>query len=212
MKNYEFNNFINAVKDAFPKFNPHSEVILNGWKQALGDATLDEAKAAVVRYVAEKSSKFEPQPREIAEILEGIRKNRGYVCAPVGDLEPDYDIRYQKLDQENGEKSWLVPHYAAVWRLIQRDYWPFVQNIYHPTHEEFRECMKRWCLQKYGREKFFLSDNDIRSLGEEERKKFEAEVMAVIRGGIMVKTFGKSEKIFPAMISLHNDARERASL
>ena len=38
MKNYEFNNWIEAVKAAFPKFNPTSEMQLAGWKEALGDA------------------------------------------------------------------------------------------------------------------------------------------------------------------------------
>ena len=49
MKNYEFNNWIEAVKAAFPKFNPTSEMKLAGWKEALGDARLDEEKEEVVR-------------------------------------------------------------------------------------------------------------------------------------------------------------------
>ncbi len=193
MKNYEFNNFINAVKDAFPKFNPYSDVILSGWKVALGDATLDEAKAAIVRYVAEKSSKFEPQPREISDILEVIRKNRGYVTEPVGEVEPDYDIKYQKLDKENGDMNWLVPHYSEVWRLIQQDKWRFVQNISAPTHEEFRECMRRWCLERYGREKFCLSDNDIAQMSVAEQEKLKSGMQAVWGG--FKKGFEKGERV-----------------
>ena len=178
MKNYEFNNFINAIKEAFPKFNPYSDVVLSGWKQALGDATLDEAKAAVVRYVAEKSSKFEPQPKEISDILEVIRKNRGYVTPSSSEnVEPDYDIKYQKIDKENGDMNWLVSHYAEVWRLIQKDCFPFVQNIYHPTHEEFRECMKRWCVRGFGRENFCLSDNEIAKMTPVEQESVRKEAI-----------------------------------
>lgn len=182
MKNYEFNNFINAVKEAFPKFNPYSDVILAGWKQALGDATLDEAKAAVVRYVAEKSSKFEPQPKEISDILDIIRKNRGYVTHSTDEkVEMDYDIKYQKLDKENGEMNWLVPHYSEVWRLIQQDRFPFVQNIYHPTHEEFRECMRRWCMRRHGRENFCLSDNEIAKMNPVEQDNIRKEAIACLK-------------------------------
>lgn len=93
MKNYEFNNWIEAVKAAFPKFNPTSEMQLAGWKEALGDATLDEAKAAVVRYIAENSSRYEPQPKEIREILKAIKSQRPLAYQSPGELVEDMPER-----------------------------------------------------------------------------------------------------------------------
>ena len=102
MKNYEFNNWIESVKTAFPKFNPTGEMQLAGWKEALGDATLDEAKSAVVKYIAENSSRYEPQPKDVAEILKTIKSQRTLAYQPPGELVEDMPERRFHVDIAKG--------------------------------------------------------------------------------------------------------------
>lgn len=93
MKNYELNNWFESVKSAFPRFNPTSDLQVSGWKEALGDATLDEAKSAVVKYIAENSSRYEPQPKDIAEILKVIKSQRVPAYQSPGQIVEDLPER-----------------------------------------------------------------------------------------------------------------------
>lgn len=120
MKNYEFNNWIEAVKAAFPKFNPTSEMQLAGWKEALGDATLDEAKAAVVKYIAENSSRYEPQPKEIRENLKAIKSQRTLAYQSPGELVEDLPERRFREDIALGRCRHNLYCYRDADELVRR--------------------------------------------------------------------------------------------
>jgi hypothetical protein len=89
MKSYEFNSWVEFCKGAFPNFNPtRSEITRLAWQKVLQSYSLDEAKNAITQYVVDKSAKFEPQPKEIAELL---KANKSYevINEPVGEIRAD---------------------------------------------------------------------------------------------------------------------------
>jgi hypothetical protein len=172
MKNFELNNWIEFVRGAFPKFNPlSSQLMMEAWQEVLKYATLDQAKLAVRQYILEISSKYEPQPKDIKELLKANKPNViDLTIKEEKKCELDYDLRYQKLDKEQGNMHWLVPHYQEVWREIQQGKYPFVRDCRSPSHEEFREAMKRYAQNKWGRWYFCESENDIKAMTPEQQE------------------------------------------
>lgn len=168
-------------------FAEQNSVRVEAWEKAFEGFYLRDVLDAIdVHYV--KKSRTRPNIAQIKAIMNvaGIHAEQEMAKAKSEKNEPDYDTRYQQLDKENGDMNWLVPHYSEVWRRIKADYYPFVANIYHPTHEEFRECMRRWCVEKYGRPYFCESDNDIKNMTPEERRQLEQQALATIRQGFPV--------------------------
>lgn len=164
MKNYEFNNWIASVKEAFPKFNPTGEIQLAGWKAALGDATLDEAKAALVRYVAEVSSRYEPQPKDISGILEAVKKQR-IKPEEFGEAKPDCPLARMKRDIELGTCRHNLYHYQRALKLLNR------REV-----ADFDEGLRESCRRMCGRDYEFPSKNDLAKNGLDKAKVKPAEV------------------------------------
>ena len=188
-----------TTDEAILQYAKENSAKLEMWKEAFAGFYLRDVLDTIDDYFAHKNNKTPPRIAQIKAMLNAANIHaEDKICGKNPPVEPDYDIRYMKLDKENGDMNWLTPHYARVLQLIRQDYWPFVQNIYHPTHEEFRECLKRWSWQKYGREFFCLSKNQIDQMTPEQKKKVEGDALSVIRGGMTVKTFGKSGGITTA--------------
>lgn len=172
MKHYEYENWVQFVKGAFPNFDPStSELMMSAWQEVLKYVTLEQAKLAVRQYIIEVSSKFAPQPKDIKELLKANKPNViDLTIKEEKKCELDYDLRYQKLDKEQGNMHWLVPHYQEVWREIQQGKYPFVRDCRSPSHEEFREAMKRYAQNKWGRWYFCESENDIKAMTPEQQE------------------------------------------
>ena len=191
MRKNDFNDWVNFVRTAFPSFNPlASDLMLEAWQEVLKNASLEQAKIAVRQYVVEKSSKYEPQPKEIAEILKANKPNVIDLTEETEKArELDYDLRYQQLDKENGDMSWLVPHYQQVWVEIKDGKYPFVQDKLNPTHEEFREALKRFSQVRWGRWWFCESKNQIDAMTPEEQEKLRKKCEETLRFLFSPKTF-----------------------
>lgn len=178
MKRMEVKHFEEFTRKYYPNFKLANDELVSTWVSELARFPLKGCERGIAIYYARSKTRYEPTLAQLKELLE---ENEVKPLEPTEKVEPDYGLKYQKLDKENGDMNWLVPHYSEVWRQIKRDRWPFVVNIYHPTHEEFRECMKRWSRAKFGREYFCLSDNDIEKLDGEEKKALE-QGAAAFRG------------------------------
>ena len=174
-----------TTDDAILQYAERNREKLEMWHKAFEGYYLRDVLDVIDEYFAKKNNKTPPRIAQIRALLhaQGIYDRRETVPAVQENRVPDYDTKYQQLDKANGDMNWLVPHYSEVWRRIKQDRYPFVANIYHPTHEEFRECMCRWCLEKYGRPHFCESDNDIKNMMPEERRQLEQQALATIRQG-----------------------------
>lgn len=160
MKNFEFKNWIESVKLAFPRFNPTSDLQLSGWKEALGDATLDEAKNAVVKYIAENSSKYEPQPKDIAEILKTIKNQRLPDCQPQEQFVADYPEKRFHEDIALGTCHHNLYCYRDASVMLKNG-----------EVSDFEEGLKLSCRRRTAargeepRDFEFPSDNDLKEAG-----------------------------------------------
>lgn len=165
---------------------------LDMWREAFEGYLLRDVLDTIDDYFAHKNNKTPPRISQIKAMLNasGIHAKEEITRQEVVKAEPDYDVKYQRLDKENGDMNWLVPHYTIVWRLIKQDRFPFVHNIKHPTHEEFRECMRRWCFEKYGKYNFCASDNDIKNMTYSERLALETSCKEIIKKFIPLKIQG----------------------
>ena len=89
MRQLEFESWVQFVRGAFANFNPaKSELMMDAWKEALKGAGLEQAKTAVKQYVVEVSSKFEPQPKDIKNIIEANKPEE--VVASADRVELDF--------------------------------------------------------------------------------------------------------------------------
>jgi hypothetical protein len=156
MQKYEFNNWVEFVKGVFPNFNPaKSELMLDAWKEVIKNHTLDQAKTAVKQYVVEKSSKFEPQPKEIADILKA-NKPVDKVVEEVGGVIQDYaDKRF---------------HDDIVLGVCRHNLY-----IYRQTYKTYnrinQELLEEVCMQRTGKPAEFPSDEELRASGFDPKAK-----------------------------------------
>lgn len=157
-------------EDDFLKACRGMETRIQAWKEAFENFLLYDVLKAIDHYYVKKSSKTRPNIAQITAILHESGSRPDLYKGPVEKVEPDVDIKMVMIDNENGEMNWLVPHYSAVWDLIRINYFPFVADINNPTHEEFRDCMKRWSRQQFGRDYFCLNAKQISELSTEEQE------------------------------------------
>lgn len=177
MKRMEVKHFEEFMRKYYPNFKLANDELISTWVSELARFPLRDCERAITVYYAHSKTRYEPTLGQLKEILEA---NEVKTSEPMEKVEPDYDIRYQKLDKENGEMNWLVPHYATVWRLVKIGRFPFVREALHPTYEEFRECMKRWCWENYNRAHFCLSENELKAMSKLEQEEKLREALAVI--------------------------------
>jgi hypothetical protein len=156
------NEFLQACKGQEKK--------IEAWREAFEEYPLYEVSKAINHFYVKKSSKTRPNIAQLMAILQETNATKELEEIKTEKVELPFWLKYQQQDRETGDMSWLVPHYQIVGRLIEQDYFPFVQNIYHPTYEDFRECMKRWSFETYGREYFVESDNQFNALPLEVQK------------------------------------------
>lgn len=152
MKNFEINTWIEFVKSAFPNFNPtSSQLMMEAWQGVLRYYTLDEAKKAVTQYVVEKSAKYEPQPKEIAEILK-VNKSFEPVNEVVGDVKEDEpEVRFHQ-DIELGIARHNLYIYRAAHKLVSEG-------------KDWNEALEEVCLKRCGTRAEFPSKNELKAKG-----------------------------------------------
>jgi len=157
-------------EDEFLRACQGQEKKIEAWREAFDEYPLYEVSKAINHFYVKKSSKTRPNIAQLTAILQETNATKETAEKPVEKVELPFWLKFQQQDRETGDMSWLVPHYQIVGRLIVQDYFPFVQNIYNPTYEDFRACMKRWSVETYGREYFVESDNQFKALPPEVQK------------------------------------------
>lgn len=148
---------------------------IQAWKDAFEEYPLFEVTKAINHFYMRKSSKTRPNIAQITAILQdtGATKDTEYVHHEIP--RQTFGMEFADLDAKEGNMNWLVPEYKEVERLILADYYPFVQNIYNPTYDEFRECMKRHSMSVRGKEYQFLSSNEVKSLPYAEQEAYRSQ-------------------------------------
>lgn len=152
MKNFEFKSWVEFVKTAFPNFNPTaSQLMLDAWQRVLKFYSLEEAKNAVTQYVAEKSSKYEPQPKELAEIL---KNNKSFVAVnePIGVVREDEPEKRFREDLELG----IARHNLYIYRLAFADVL---------TGFTWVDALERACIKRCGKVAEFPSQKELKEKG-----------------------------------------------
>lgn len=152
MKSYEFESWVQFSKGAFPNFDPtRGEIMREAWQRVLKHASLDEAKNAITEYVVCKSNKFEPQPKDIAELLK-VNKSFEVANEPIGEIKEDEpDLRFHQ-DIELG----IARHNLYVYR----DAYKFVQE-----GQEWNEALEDACLKRCGKVAEFPSQKELEAKG-----------------------------------------------
>lgn len=156
------NEFLQACKGQEKK--------IEAWREAFEEYPLYEVSKAINHFYVKKSSKTRPNIAQLMAILQETNATKELEEIKTEKVELPFWLKYQQQDRETGDMSWLVPHYQIVGRLIEQNYFPWVQNIYHPSYDDFREAMKFWSFETYGREYFVESDNQFNALPPEVQK------------------------------------------
>ena len=157
-------------EDEFMELCKGKETKIQAWKKAFADYPLYEVSKAINHFYVKKSSKTRPNIAQLTAILEESDAQKIVREKSTGEeVEPTFGIKFMEIDCANGDMHWLVPDYLEVERLIRADKWGFVQNIYHPTYEEFQRCMEYWSEEKLGRNKLYsrcksITDNFFKGL------------------------------------------------
>lgn len=172
-----------TTDEAILQYAEQNSAKMEMWRKGFEGYMLRDVLDTVDDYFAHKNNKTPPRIAQIKAMMNANNIHGEEVAQKKQTtVEPDYDLKYAKMDLASGDFNWLTSHYSMVLALIRRDYYPFVKNIYHPTHEEFRECMRRWCLEKYGRAHYFFSDNEIVAMTPEKQKQLLARAKQTISG------------------------------
>lgn len=162
MKNFEFKSWVEFVKTAFPNFNPTaSQLMMEAWQRVLKFYSLEEAKNAVTQYVAEKSSKYEPQPKELAEILKN-NKSHKVENEPIGEIKEDEAYVRFHQDIELG----IARHNLYVYRLA---YPKVLEGM------EWKEALEQACLEKLGILAEYPSNEELKAKGIDPHSKVAIE-------------------------------------
>lgn len=172
-----------TTDEAFFNKMQGKENLVKMWKDAFEGYYLRDILDVIDEYFTYKNNKSAPRIQQILAMLnsKNIHNETVETTAPVEKVEMPFWLKYQKQDAETGDMSWLVPHYQIVGRLIEQDYFPWVQNIYNPSYDDFREAMKRWSFETYGREYFVESDNQFNALPLEVQKAKYEQAREVLR-------------------------------
>ena len=152
MKNFEFKSWVEFVKTAFPNFNPTaSQLIMEAWQRVLKFYSLEEAKNAVTQYVVEKSSKYEPQPKELAEIL---KNNKSFVAdnEPIGEIKEDEACVRFHQDIELGIARHNLYVYKDAHKLVLEG-------------KDWTEALEEACLKRCGKVAEFPSKKELEAKG-----------------------------------------------
>lgn len=154
---------------------------IEAWKKAFAEYYLIDIIDAIDDFYVKKSSKTRPNIAQLLAMMKAKNVKPISLKNENNKVVPDYALQYQKQDKEEGNMHWLVPEYEAVWRKIQNGGFPFVYDFNKPTHEEFRECMKRHSLDKFGRWYQCESENDIKAMSEEQKQAILQEGLEAIK-------------------------------
>lgn len=167
-------------EDEFLRACQGQEKKIEAWRKAFAEYPLFEVSKAINHFYVKKSSKTRPNIAQLTAILEESDAQKIVREKSTGEeVEPTFGIKFMEIDCANGDMHWLVPDYLEVERLIRADKWGFVQNIYHPTYEEFQRCMEYWSEEKLGRKYRFCSANDIAMMPQEERNKLYSRCKSI---------------------------------
>jgi hypothetical protein len=145
-------------------FAEKNQTKIQAWKDAFDEYPLFEVTKAINHFYTRKSSKTRPNIAQITAILQDSNASKETVYEHNEIPRQTFGMEFAALDAKERNMNWLVPEYLEVERLILADYYPFIQNIYKPTYDEFRECMKRHSMSVRGKEYQFLSSNEVKSL------------------------------------------------
>lgn len=168
-------------EDEFLQACQGQEKKIEAWREAFAEYPLYEVSKAINHFYVKKSSKTRPNIAQLMAILQETNATKELEEIKTEKVELPFWLKYQQQDRETGDMSWLVPHYQIVGTLISQDYFPWVQNIYNPSYEDFREAMKRWSFETYGREYFVESDNQFNALPPEVQKAKYEHAREVLR-------------------------------
>ena len=160
------------------------ENLVKMWSDAFDGYLLRDVLDAIDEYFTFKNNKSAPRIQQILAMLNSKnihRETEDVIPEKKEKVELPFWLKYQQQDRETGDMSWLVPHYQIVGRLIEQDYFPWVQNIYNPSYEDFRAAMKQWSVETYGREYFVESDNQFNALPPEVQKAKYEHAREVLR-------------------------------
>lgn len=149
------------------------ETKIAAWRDAFAEYPLFEVTKAINHYYVKKSSKTRPNIAQLTAILCETNASKENPVVHHEIPQPTFGVKFAHQDAETGDMNWLVPEYQEVEYLIRRDYFPFVQNIYNPSYDEFRACMERHSIDIRGTEHHFPSANDINRMTAEQRAEFE---------------------------------------
>ena len=160
MKKYEFDNWVEFVKGAFPTFNPtRSQLLFSAWQDVLKPYSLEQAQEAVKIYLIERSSKYEPQPKDVLEILKAnqpIESNASGDCFIV----EDYVDRRFADDIAMG----CCRHNLYIYRQTYKTY-----------NRINQELLEEVCLKRTGRIAEFPSDDELRDNGFNPKQKMKPD-------------------------------------
>ena len=149
------------------------ETQLSAWREAFKDYYLHDVINVIDEFYVKKNNRTPPRIPQIIAMLktQNVMPESQVVHHEI--LRQTYGMEFADMDAKEGNMNWLVPEYIEVEKLIRSDYYPFVVNIYAPSYEEFRECMRRHSMEVRGKEYHVLSSNDIKNLPYAERKEYE---------------------------------------
>lgn len=168
MKSFEFESWVQFAKGAFPNFDPtRGEIMREAWQRVLKNVSLDEAKNAITEYVVCKSNKFEPQPKDIAELLK-VNKSLEVANEPIGEIKEDEpEVRFYQ-DVELG----LARHNVYVYRLA----YPKVLE-----GKDWAEALEEACFERFGMPAEFPSNKELEAKGINPHQKVDpSEVKALL--------------------------------
>lgn len=161
-------------------FAEKNQVKVQAWRDAFVDYPLYEITKAINHFYVKKNSKSRPNIKQIMAILEENNAEKAIPTSVNEPVKPSIGIQYAMQDDAEGNMRWFVPDYIEVEKLIRKDKWLFVHNIYQPTLEEFHRCLELYCEEQNGKTIRFFSDNDIAEMSDEKREALRQRCQEVI--------------------------------
>ena len=163
-----------TTDEAIFQYAEKNQAKMQAWKEAFEGYYLHDVLNVIDEYFAKKNNRTPPRIPQIIAMLNAQNIHAENEVHEKREIpQPTFGVKFAHQDAETGDMNWLVPEYQEVEYLIRRDYFPFVQNIYNPTYDEFRECMKRHSMDIRGTKHHFPSANDINRMTAEQRAEFE---------------------------------------
>ena len=159
MKKFEFDSWVEFVKGAFPTFNPsRSQLLFSAWQDVLKPYSLEQSQEAVKIYLIERSSKYEPQPKDILEILKANK--------PIEMPE----------SSEKAEKDYPSKRFGEDIALgCCRHNLYIYQEVYTTYNRIDSELLEEVCLKRTGKVAEFPSDDELAEKGINPKEKMPVE-------------------------------------